>query len=137
MARHTSHWTLADYYALLARQHQAADAVLGGVGLDMPEKAMLARLRRLAHQAGLRCYHTWRSKRSEEGFPDVLIVDTRAVPPRLYCLELKTATGEVTLAQQAWIAALAQVPGVVARVVRPQDLGAIEGWLRDEEAESR
>jgi|SRR5215471_5651193 len=134
MSHHAQHWTLADYYAYLARQHQAADAVMDGTRLDLPERTMLVRLRRLAQQAGLRCYHTWRSKRSEEGFPDLLIVDTRAVPPRLYCLELKTATGEVSRAQEAWIEALAQVPGVVARVVRPQDLGAIEGWLQGEGA---
>jgi len=134
MSRHSHHWTMADYYALLARRHHAADAVMDGTVLDLPEKTMLERLRQLARQAGLLCYHTWRSKRSAEGFPDLLIVETRTVPPTLYCLELKTATGAVTPAQEAWLAALAQVPGVEARLVRPQDLAEVEGWLRGEGA---
>jgi len=43
-----------------------------------------------------------------------------------------------TEAQARWLALLGRVPGVEARVVRPQDLGTIEAWLRgDQEAESR
>jgi len=131
MSRHPHHWTMADYYALLARRSHAADSVSGGTPVtDLPEKTLLARLRHVARQAGSLCYHTWRSKRSEEGFPDLVIV----AGTTLYLLELKTTRGQVTAAQQRWIDQLQAVTRIEARVVRPHDLEAIEAWLQGEGA---
>jgi hypothetical protein len=94
----------------------------------IPEKALQAAVIRLARQAGYLVYFTWSSKRSPEGFPD--LVCAKAGAP-LLCLELKTATGHITLPQQAWLDALAQCTGVHAQVVRPADLAALVARLRE------
>jgi|SRR5215471_4531262 len=128
MSKHSHHWTEADYYAFLARNSHAADAVMATPASPLPEKTMLAHLRAVAKRLGLLCYHTWRSKKSEEGFPDLIIVDTRpiAVPPTLYALELKSAEGDTTASQEAWLDQLALVTRVEVGVVRPADLPT---WL--------
>src|SRR5262252_9371532 len=116
-----------------AAAQQQADAVLAEAGL-------LEHLRALARRYGWLCYHTHDSRKSDAGFPDLVLCRPPSVhgPGRLLFLECKTSTGKVTEAQARWLALLGRVPGVEARVVRPQDLGAIEAWLRGEgEAESR
>jgi len=131
MSRQSHHWTMADYYALLARRSHAAESLHGGTPVpELPEKTLLDRLRQVARQTGALCYHTWRSKRSEEGFPDLVLV----AGTTLYLLELKTTSGEVTAAQQRWIDQLQAVTRIEARVVRPADLAAIEDGLRGEGA---
>jgi hypothetical protein len=91
------------------------------------EKAFQAAVIRLAKQHGWMAYHTWSSKRSPEGFPDLVLA--KAGYP-LYMVELKTDTGQVTPAQQAWLDALGGCTGVVAEVWRPADLDAIVTRLR-------
>jgi len=48
----------------------------------------------------------------------------------LHMAELKTATGQLTLPQQAWLDALAQCTGVHAAVIRPADLEDLLARLR-------
>ena len=91
------------------------------------EKAFQAAVIRLAKQHGWMAYHTWSSKRSPEGFPDLVLA--RAGSP-LYGVELKSNTGQVTLAQQAWLDALAGCTGVVSATWRPKDLEHIVAQLR-------
>jgi len=113
-----------EYAAYLHRRGQrstSADAVLTEAGL-------VEHIRALAKRGGFLCYHTHDSRKSEPGFPDLVMTNGR----RLLCWEVKTSTGKLTVAQARWLALLERVPGVDARVVRPQDLGAIEGWLRGE-----
>src|SRR5262252_4192229 len=100
-----------------AAAQQQADAVLAEAGL-------LEHLRALARRHGWLCYHTHDSRRSEAGFPDLVLCRPPSAhgPGRLLFLECKTSTGQVTAEQATWLSVLAQVPGVVARVVRPQDL---------------
>jgi L-ascorbate metabolism protein UlaG (beta-lactamase superfamily) len=50
-------------------------------------------------QGWKRIYHTYDSRRSPEGFPDLVMVR----PPRLVIAECKTEKGKVTAAQQAWL----------------------------------
>ena len=69
-------------------------------------------------------YHVYDSRRSEPGFPDLVLVRDRIV-----YLELKTEAGRVSPEQAAWIAAL-NAAGGTAMVVRPSDLPRIEEALK-------
>ena len=64
----------------------------------------------LAKARGWMVYHTHDSRRSEPGFPDLVAVRRQARPTgdlsRLLFVELKSAKGVVTEAQQAWVYAL-------------------------------
>lgn len=71
----------------------------------------------------MRYYHTFDSRRSQPGFPDLVIVGRGGILYR----ELKTETGKVSAAQQAWLDALKAV-GADARVWRPEDLNSGTIW---------
>lgn len=86
----------------------------------------------LARQLGYLCYHTHDSRRSEAGFPDLVLVGRR-----LIFSELKREGKDPTPAQQDWLNRLdgfeRHTGGlVVARCWRPSDWfsGEIEGVLR-------
>lgn len=98
--------------------------------LAMPEKALLEQVREAARVLGLRCYHTHDSRRSEPGFPDVVLVGRHGVLWR----ELKTHTGRLTRDQQDWIDRL-HIAGQDAAVWRPSDL--ITGRVLDQMREVR
>ena len=66
-------------------------------------------------------YHTHDSRRSREGFPDLIMVRDG----RLLALELKTETGRASPEQEEWIDAMQQVTDVRAAIVRPRDLQAL------------
>lgn len=66
---------------------------------------------------GLISYHTYRSDRSEPGFPDLCIVGANGVAYR----ELKTEKGRVSPDQQFWLDALTEA-GQDADVWRPHQL---------------
>ena len=78
----------------------------------------------MARALGWMVYHTHDSRKSQPGFPDLVLVRDRVV-----YLECKTATGKLSLDQQAWIAAITAAGGT-ALVVRPADLDRIEDALR-------
>jgi hypothetical protein len=82
---------------------------------------------RLAREQKYLVYHTQNSKRSPEGFPDLICA--RAGSP-LLAIETKTDTGQVTPAQAAWLEALAGCTGVVAECWRPAQLQDIVERLR-------
>jgi len=91
------------------------------------ERAFQQQITELADLCGWRWYHTFDSRRSPAGFPDLVLVRRG----RLIFLEVKPESGRVTRPQAAWLLDLAQVPGVVALVVRPSD------WLKVETLLSR
>jgi hypothetical protein len=64
-------------------------------------------------------YHTHDSRRSQPGFPDLVLVSLH----RKQCLfrELKTATGRLSPAQTLWLGGM-QKAGLNAGVWRPEDL---------------
>jgi hypothetical protein len=67
------------------------------------ESDMLESLREAAKLGGWAFYHTWFSKRSGRGFPDLVLVH----PSRgIIFAELKTARGRVRPEQAAWLDAL-------------------------------
>ena len=86
----------------------------------LSEKDLLAQVRELAETLGYRVYHTHDSRRSEPGFPDLVI----AGHGRLWFVELKSQQGRVTAPQREWLGALAAT-GAQTRVWRPSDWAAL------------
>jgi hypothetical protein len=81
------------------------------------EKRLMAELVDVLDRFGWLTYHTFDSRRSAPGFPDLIAVRDG----RMLALECKSATGKLTTDQRAWLSALAGVPGVACYVVRPAD----------------
>ncbi len=82
----------------------------------MTEAELLSTVRDACKWAGLLCYHTHCSRRSEPGFPDLVVVGPRGVIFR----ELKAERGRLTADQQTWLDRLAEA-GADAAVWRPAD----------------
>lgn len=94
------------------------------------EAGFQATVVQLAELHGWRLYHTHDSRRSNPGFPDLVLVRDGV----LIFAELKSETGRVSPAQTEWLAALEHVereaPGVVStHVWRPRDWHTIEHIL--------
>jgi len=83
----------------------------------MSEDELLATVRDMAETLGWHTYHTHDSRRSETGWPDLVMVRDR----RLLIRELKSMRGRVTPAQDTWLTELA-LAGVDAGVWRPDQL---------------
>lgn len=77
-------------------------------------------------------YHTYDSRRSQPGFVDLVLCKpgTEDRAGRLVLLELKSARGRLTVDQAEWLAALATVPGLTARLARPSDWAELEALFR-------
>lgn len=75
---------------------------------------------------GYRVYHTHDSRRSDKGWPDLVLCR----PPRLIFAELKSATGKVKKEQREWLDLLGACPGVEQYLWRPADWPLIEETLR-------
>ena len=92
----------------------------------MTEKQLQAAVVRLAQIQQWKVYHTYDSRRSEPGFPDLVL----ARDDQLMFVELKSAKGKVTEAQEQWLRALVK-GGAIADVWRPDDWhnGTIERVL--------
>jgi hypothetical protein len=74
---------------------------------------------------GWRCYHTWDSRRSDPGFPDLLLVRNGVV----VIAELKAQGGRCTPAQVEWLEAFDAARSKLVRVWRPGDWPDIEAVL--------
>lgn len=85
--------------------------------LVMTEAALLSQVRELAQSTGWMTYHTYRSDRSEPGFPDLVLMRH----PLLLFRELKTDRGRLTPDQRCWLEELLAC-GQDAGVWRPADL---------------
>lgn len=87
---------------------------------DLTEKEWQAQVTQLAKQTGWRgAYHTYDSRRSSSGFPDLVLVRDRVV-----YLELKREKGKLSPAQRHWVGWLLSA-GAEVYVVRPRDLEAL------------
>jgi hypothetical protein len=98
------------------------------------EKDLQNNVIELARLLGWRHYHTYDSRRSPEGFPDLVLIRKG----RLLFAELKSSRGRLTSAQRVWLEELklveAQSNGTVQAIVwRPEDWlsGKVEEVLRD------
>lgn len=91
----------------------------------MLEKAWQQQVIELARLYQWLVYHTFDSRRSEPGWPDLVLVR----PPELLVVELKTDAGRLTAAQKAWLAALAAC-GLETALWRPRDFEAVHERLK-------
>lgn len=100
-----------------------------GIADAMAEKELLQNVRTLAGHLGYRVYHTHDSRRSEPGFPDLVLARTGRV---LFC-ELKRENGHITTEQASWLFTLDRA-GVETHVYRPSQWlsGEIEAVLKGE-----
>ena len=80
-------------------QQQMADEAAGGAAAAVSEAAFLDKVVRLAKDAGWMVYHTYDSRRSEAGFPDLVLAHR---DHGVIFAELKSASGKLTPAQQKW-----------------------------------
>ena len=78
----------------------------------------------LAELYGWMIYHTYDSRRSNPGFPDLVMVRDN----RVIFAELKTMKGKVTKHQERWLEALAKTQ-VEVKLWRPSDINDIEEVL--------
>lgn len=100
---------------------------IGETRVQMSEKVFMQAVIDCARWLGWRVYHTFDSRRSAQGFPDLCCIRGK----RLIVAELKTARGKVTDAQAWWLAGFLLVPNVEIYVWRPADWldGTIERVL--------
>lgn len=85
--------------------------------VNVLEKDWQRQVRELAQTLGWkRAYHTFDSRRSDTGFPDLVLVRERVV-----FLELKREQGKVSDAQAGWLTALSEA-GAEVYVARPRHL---------------
>ncbi len=89
------------------------------------EKHFQSQVLELARLSGWRCYHTFDSRRSVPGFPDLVLV--RA--PVVLFAELKSESGKLRPEQREWLELLSRCEGVEARLWRPGDWSEVEETL--------
>lgn len=97
------------------------------------EKELMANVIELARFCGWMHYHTYESRRSPHGFPDLVLIRRG----RLLFAELKSERGRLTIAQKSWLDELKDIELKSGRVVevhvwRPHDWlsGSVEKSLR-------
>ena len=85
------------------------------------EKQFLQMVKDLAHTLGWRVYHTFDSRRSDAGFPDLVLCK----PPRIIFAELKSEKGKATGPQNRWLSELALCFNVEVYLWFPSDWDAL------------
>lgn len=85
----------------------------------------MAQVIELAHLYRWKTYHTFDSRRSASGYPDLTLVRG----DRIVYAELKSAKGRLTPEQKEWLDALGAVLGVESYCWRPDDWDKIVGTL--------
>ena len=94
----------------------------------MTERELQNAVLELAGYLGWLTYHTYDSRRSNAGFPDLALVR----PGRLIFAELKSAKGKVSDAQVRWIALLQTVAEAYVWYPEHWISGRIEAVLKGE-----
>lgn len=84
----------------------------------MTEAELMANVRQVALLGGWLTYHTHDSRRSDKGFPDLVMV--HPITGRTVYVELKSAKGRIRPEQRTWIDALYR-GGHEVYVWRPAD----------------
>lgn len=90
---------------------------------EIGEKEFQAKVIEYAESRGFLCYHTFDSRRSKAGFPDLVCVRERAV-----WIELKAESGTLSKAQREWRDALKRA-GAEWWEFRPSDWETIKEEL--------
>ena len=102
--------------------------------LKWTEAEFLAAIRKVAKAHGWKTYHTHDSRKSESGFPDLVLM--HPVRCEVLAWELKAMDGKITFEQGQWIVGL-NACGIQADVVRPDRYDWIVEILREWEVEAR
>lgn len=108
----------------MAGCRSARDRGASGVP-GLSEKQFQQQVTDLCGWLGLRYYHTYDSRRSNPGFPDLLIVGSRTI-----FVELKSESGRMSRAQREWMEAL-DASGQEGHVWRPSDFDTVVRVLRE------
>lgn len=85
----------------------------------MLEEDLMAAVKGIAQLKGWKYYHTYDSRKSDRGFPDVVLVHGKA--RKVLWRELKRDDNKPTPGQQEWLDELTAA-GEDARVWKPADL---------------
>lgn len=101
-----------------------APTVKPGPPIDCSEKEFQAAVVALAKECGWECYHTFDSRRSKQGFPDLTFWRERH-----FKAELKTEAGRLTKDQNDVINGL-RAAGVCVYVWRPSSWSSIVEILK-------
>ena len=88
---------------------------------SLNEKQWQAWVIEAAHTFGWHVYHTYDSRRSQAGFPDLTLMR----PPEVLFVELKTEKGRLSASQRVWSELLEACPGVGYYLWRPSDNEAL------------
>ena len=91
------------------------------INASVPEEQFQKSVVDAAKRTGWLCYHTYRSDRSQAGFPDLVMVK----PPRVIFAELKRQEGKPKPEQERWLETLGQCDGVEVYLWRPGDMDAL------------
>lgn len=83
--------------------------------MGMNEKEFQGLVVDIARTLGWLVYHTFDSRRSEPGFPDLVMVRGQ----RVVFAELKADRGRLSEPQKEWLSRLTAAPGVEAHLWRP------------------
>ena len=111
--------------AIEGKPPETSSTAAHAVAQSVSEKDFQQKIIDLARLNHWMVYHTADSRRSEPGFPDLVMI--RGV--QLIVLELKTEDGTVTDAQHIWIDGFDKVKRVEAAVARPSNWPDIERAL--------
>lgn len=95
---------------------------------QVTEKQLQDTVVRMAKLLGWLVYHTYDSRRSEPGFPDLVL--THPDHGTVF-MELKREKGRVSKYQHRWMETLA-ASGERVYLVRPSDMDTVESVLRGE-----
>ena len=87
----------------------------------MTEKQWMAKVVAAAEEMRWKTYHTYDSRKSEPGFPDLVLVRR---DDRVIYAELKSQTGKLTPAQDIWRQYLLSA-GAEYHIWRPSDWDAV------------
>lgn len=89
--------------------------------MTLSESMFQSQVKSLALTLKWRVYHTFDSRRSDPGFPDLVLVK----PPHIIFAELKTDAGRLRPEQKSWLDDLDLCPGVETYMWRPKDFDQI------------
>ena len=121
-------WSEAEYQAYMLRQYPRSQD--GGREKRRPisEEILLQQVRAVARKYSYLAYHTRDSRRSDKGFPDLVLSDGR----RLLFIECKSQQGKLTGDQAQWLNLLAHTGKCETYIIRPSDLASLERLFTEE-----
>lgn len=92
---------------------------------QLSEREFMAQVVEYARLMGWAVYHTWNSRHSESGFPDIVALRG----PRIVVIELKTEKGHLSRPQTDWLDAF-QAASVETHCFRPSQWAEVVTCLQ-------